>query len=155
MKLSEVLQDKLIKLPLTGKEKVEVITELLDLLVKEKIISNGDEVLEAILERERLMTTGVGNGVAIPHCRTHLIDKFVVAIGIHPQGVDFESFDHKPAHIIFLLIGPSDQHGTHLRLLTRISRIISQPHVRDALMELKTPNEIYQYLVNQEETLLS
>ncbi|MCB0300207.1 MAG: PTS sugar transporter subunit IIA [Calditrichaeota bacterium] len=155
MKLSEILQESLIKYPLKGTVKVEVIEELLEELVKNQLIRQRDDVLDAILERERLMTTGVGHGVAIPHCRTQLIQNFVIAIGVHPEGVDFESFDHKPAHIVFLLIGPNDQHGTHLRLLTRISRIISQPHVRDALLQLKTPAEIYQFLIDQESTLIN
>ncbi|MEZ4764494.1 MAG: PTS sugar transporter subunit IIA [Calditrichia bacterium] len=101
MKLSEILQESLIKYPLKGTAKVEVIEELLEELVKNQLIQQRDEVLDAILERERLMTTGVGHGVAIPHCRTQLIQNFVIAIGVHPEGVDFESFDHKPAHIVF------------------------------------------------------
>ncbi len=97
------------------------------------------------------MSTGVGNGVAIPHCKHRHCHDFAIALGIHPQGIDFESIDKKPAHIIFLLIGPEDQPGTHIKLLSRISRIISKDEVREKALNAKTPQELYN-LLKQEET---
>ena len=150
MKLSEVLTPELIKCPLTGVNKVDVIIELITILSEHNIVFDKDEVLEAVMERERVMTTGVGNGVAIPHCKTPHIEPFVLAMGIHYKCVDFKSLDHKPAHIFFLLIGPENKPGIHIRLLSRISRIIAKDGVRQQLMNQKTPEEIHRFLVEQE-----
>ena len=96
------------------------------------------------------MTTGVGNGVAIPHCKHKDSRNFAIALGVHPKGIDFDSIDHEPARIIFLLVGPEDQPGTHIKLLSRISRIISKDEVREKVLACKTPTELFD-LLNEEE----
>ena len=150
MKLVDVLKPEYIKIPLTQTTKVEVIKELLTLLVEQQLVSHPEEVLTAILDREKIMTTGVGNGVAIPHCKTKYAVDFAIAMGIHPQGVDFQSLDNKPARIIFMLIGPENRPGTHIRLLSRISRIISREDVRKKILESKNPEDVYQILHQEE-----
>lgn len=153
MKLMDALHAGLIKLPLKSTHKVGVIQELLALLEDNGLIEHSEEVLEAILAREKIMSTGVGNGVAIPHCKTAYTRDFVIALGIHPQGVDFESLDNQPGRIIFLLIGPDSMPGTHIRLLSRISRIIAKKEVRDTILQCQSPEEIYQYLQSVENEL--
>ncbi len=150
MKLIDVLDIDRIKIPLTASNKTEAIQELLSLFTDQKLVKDYRAVLEAVLEREKIMSTGVGNGVAIPHCKSPFSPAFAIALGIQPSGVDFQSLDNKPAYIIFLLIGPEDKPGTHIRLLSRISRIVSKEEVRDHLLKCSSPEEVYQYLEAQE-----
>ncbi len=150
MKLIDVLKPEYIKYPLQNKSKVEVIQELIHLLHINKVIPEEKTILNAVLEREKIMTTGVGNGVAIPHCKHPECQQFAIALGIHPEGVDFQSIDNQPARIIFLLVGPEDQPGLHIRLLSRISRIISKEETRIRLLQLTTPKRIYQFFKEEE-----
>ncbi|HQV30242.1 MAG TPA: PTS sugar transporter subunit IIA [Calditrichia bacterium] len=154
MNLTEALKPDLIKIPLTGKGKTGVITELLEWLSQHHSLEDSQKVLAQILEREEIMTTGVGNGVAIPHCKTNTVTDFVIALGIHPGGVAFKSLDGKPAHIIFMLVGPDSQPGAHIRLLSRISRIISDNATREAILSCDSPEEIYKLLAEKERLLL-
>lgn len=150
MKLIDLLKINYIKYPLAASNKVDVIKELLSLFSENNLIDNREEVLKAVLEREKILSTGLGNGVAIPHCKTNSVEEFGVALGIHSKGVDFQSLDHKPAHIIFLLIGPENKPGFHIRLLSRISRIISKEDVRRQILASKTPEEIYRIFQAEE-----
>jgi fructose-specific phosphotransferase system IIA component len=150
MKLVDLLQINYIRYPLKASNKVDVIKELLTLFSENNLIHNQEEVLKAVLEREKILSTGLGNGVAIPHCKTNSVEEFFVALGVHSKGVDFQSLDHKPAHIIFLLIGPENKPGFHIRLLSRISRIISKEDVRQQILASKSPEEIYQVFQAEE-----
>ncbi len=150
MKLIDVLKPEYIKYPLENQTKVEVIQELIDLLGRQGVIPEKQAILDAVLEREKIMTTGVGNGVAIPHCKHPDCADFAIALGIHPEGVDFQSIDNQPAQIIFLLVGPEDQPGLHIRLLSRISRIISKEETRNRLLQLTNPESIYRFFKEEE-----
>jgi fructose-specific phosphotransferase system IIA component len=150
MKLVSLLSENLIKVPLKTSQKVEVIKELLALLTEYQTVENAEEVLEAILEREEILSTGLGNGVAIPHCKSGSVENFSVALGIHPRGVDFQSLDQQPAYIIFLLVGPENKPGLHIRLLSRISRIISREDVRQQILRAESSQEVY-YILEKEE----
>jgi fructose-specific phosphotransferase system IIA component len=150
MKLVSLLSENLIKVPLKASAKVEVIKELLALLAEYHLVKNPEEVLEAVLEREAILSTGLGNGVAIPHCKSGSVENFSVALGIHPDGVDFQSLDQQPAHIIFLLIGPENKPGLHIRLLSRISRIISREDIRQQILAIQSSEEVYQVLQKEE-----
>lgn len=150
MNLVDVFKPDYIKIPLDKNNKNDVIRELVEILNSNGAVSNPQQIMEAVFDREKIMTTGVGNGVAIPHCKHKESHNFAIALGIHPSGIDFESIDNKPAHIIFLLVGPEDQPGTHIKLLSRISRIISQDDVREKVLECKTPEELFD-LIKEEE----
>lgn len=151
MNLVDVFKPDYIKIPLERNNKKDVIKELVEILSSNKAVSNPEGIIDAVFEREKIMTTGVGNGVAIPHCKHKDNHNFAIALGIHPGGVDFESIDIKPAHIIFLLIGPEDQPGTHIKLLSRISRIISKDEVREKVLSCKTSLELFNLLKQEEE----
>jgi fructose-specific phosphotransferase system IIA component len=150
MNLVDVFKPGYVKVPLKKSTKTEIIKELVELLDKNKAISNPGGIIEAVFEREKIMTTGVGNGVAIPHCKHKGTRNFAVALGIHYQGIDFESIDKKPAKIIFLLVGPEDQPGTHIKLLSRISRIISKDEVRERVLDCKTSPELFDLIKDEE-----
>lgn len=154
MKLTDVLQPTLIKYPLVSDTKVEVIRELISLLAEQHLIEDKEAVLKAVLDREKIMTTGVGNGIAIPHCKSRHAPDFAIALGIHPEGVDFQSLDSKPVHIVFLLTGPEDKPGTHIRLLSRISRIISRENVQQQILNCHSAEEIYKVLQEVEDQVV-
>lgn len=151
MNLIDVFKPEYIKTALENDTKPEVIKELIEILDNHQAIVNPEGIIEAVFEREKIMTTGVGNGVAIPHCKHKDCHHFAIALGIHPRGIEFESIDKKPAHIIFLLVGPEDQPGTHIKLLSRISRIISKDEVRQKILKSQTPEEVFD-IIKQEES---
>ncbi len=150
MKLIDVLKPEYIKIPLTASSKEGVIQELIDVLASHGVFNARETVFKAVMDREKIMTTGVGNGVAIPHCKHTSCSQFAIALGIHPRGVDFESIDSQPAYLIFLLVGPEDKPGLHIRLLSRISRIISKPEVRERLLAQTSPDAVYTILKEEE-----
>jgi len=150
MKLVDVLQPQFIKIPLEKNTKEEVIRELISVLKVHHQVEDEEAIFQAVLEREKIMTTGVGNGVAIPHSKHSSCKFFAIALGVHPGGVDFQAIDKQPARIIFLLIGPEENPGTHIRLLSRISRIISREKVREQILNSHSAEEIYNILKEQE-----
>ncbi len=150
MKLINILQPQFIKLPLQSTTREAVIRELIDLLAGHHILKQPDEVVQAVLDREKIMTTGVGKGVAIPHCKYNGCTEFSIALGIHPEGIDYGALDDLPVKIVFLLVGPKNNPGTHIRLLSRISRIISRESVRQKILDCSTPQQIHQLLQAEE-----
>ncbi|MEJ2634173.1 MAG: PTS sugar transporter subunit IIA [Calditrichia bacterium] len=151
MKLIDVIKPEYIKIPLRGKTREEVVKELIEILSDKDIFDDPEAVFSAVMDREKIMTTGVGRGVAIPHCKKEECAKFAIALGIHPDGADFHSIDNSPARIIFLLVGPETNPGMHIRLLSRISRIISKDTLRDSLLSSVQPEEAYNLLKAEEE----
>lgn len=151
MSLKQILKADCIQVPLQKASKMDVIAELVDLLVTSGQIKNRTKILAALYEREELMSTGVGGGVAIPHAKADNIDSIVAAFGISPEGIDFESHDQKPVKLIFLLVGPQNQPGPHLKILSRISRLLHQPEFRERLISLRDPDEILTVIDNEEQ----
>jgi fructose-specific phosphotransferase system IIA component len=150
MRLTDVLKKELIKIPLSGKNRDACIKELINKLVETKIIKNDKPIFQAVIEREKIMTTGVGNCIAIPHCKHADSSEFAVCLGIQKDGVDFDSIDKKPVKIIFLLVGPETNPGLHIKLLSRISRLMSNEDLRNNLLSSKDSNEAFQ-LIEEEE----
>ena len=151
MKLVDVLKPAYIKIPLTSQNKEGVIKELINMLFEKKAITERDTVFQAAMDREKIMTTGVGRQVAIPHCKIKDGKEFSIAFGISESGIDFEAIDNQPVKIIFLLVGPEDNPGMHIRLLSRISRLISKEALRNKLLRVNDTDEAYQLLKTEEE----
>ena len=151
MKLVDVLKPAYIKIPLTSQNKEGVIKELINMLFEKKAITERDTVFQAAMAREKIMTTGVGRQVAIPHCKIKDGKEFSIAFGISESGIDFDAIDNQPVKIIFLLVGPEDNPGMHIRLLSRISRLISKEALRDKLLRVNDTEEAYQLLKTEEE----
>lgn len=151
MKLVDVLKPEYIKIPLNGKSKKDVIKELIDELSTHELFDDKNAVFNAVLEREKIMTTGVGREVAIPHCKKQECREFAIALGIHQNGIDFSSIDNKPVKIIFILVGPEENPGMHIRLLSRISRLISKELLRENLLRATSTVEAYSLLKAEEE----
>lgn len=114
---------------------------------------NREKLLEAILERERLGSTGIGYGVAIPHARLKGVSGIVVIFGRSIKGVEFQAMDERPAHLFFLIAAPEDSNTAHLKVLARISRLLKDAGVRKRLMEASTPEDIYRAIVEEDRKL--
>ncbi|OQX86919.1 hypothetical protein B6D60_05160 [candidate division KSB1 bacterium 4484_87] len=151
MKLSDILSDDLIIIPLKSEDKISAIKEMVDHLYEKKKISNRDKILRAILDREKVMSTGVGDHVAIPHGKAEGVKDIVASIGITEKDVDFHSIDNEPVRLIFLLVGPPDKTGPHLKALSRISRLLTLKDFRNKLMKSKTPREVMRVIEEGEE----
>lgn len=150
MTLRNILSEDLIKIPLESTSKNDIIDELVDLLCEAHKARDKKNLLHCILEREELMSTGVGDGVAIPHAKAEGIEELTAAFGITGQGIDFQSIDDKPVHLVFLLVGPLNQPGPHLKALSRISRLIHKEEFRKQLMASKNSKEIMQLFMDEE-----
>lgn len=150
MRLVDILDESTIKVPLQNTEKYALIEELVDLLKEAAKIDDCNKVLKAILDREAVMSTGVGDGVAIPHGKSDGAPNIVAALGIAPEPVDFEAIDNKPVQLIWLLIGPPGKTGAHLKALSRISRLMHNAEFRERLIAAKTPAEVL-HEVSEEE----
>jgi len=150
MRLTDVLNENLVNISLDGTSRDACIKELIDKLADTETIKNVKSIFEAVLEREKIMTTGVGNGIAIPHCKHADSPEFAVCLGIQPKGVDFQSIDKKDVNIIFLLVGPENNPGLHIKLLSRISRLMSNEELRQQLLECKSNKDAYDLIQDEE-----
>ena len=153
MRLTEILKPQNIKVPLTAGTKAEAIGELVSVLADNGELTDPKKVLDAVLERETTRTTGIGNGLAIPHGKCTGTDHLVMAIGRPGTPVDFQAIDGRPVNLIWLLASPPDKTGPHIHALARISRLMTIDKFRHALAEAKTAQEIYDAIVKQESQL--
>jgi fructose-specific phosphotransferase system IIA component len=150
MNLTQVLQSRCVKVPLQGKDKNSVITELVNILDANKMLLNKDVALQAVLAREQTKSTGIGSGIAIPHGKCTAVKELVIAMGIAPQPIDFNSVDNKPVSIVILLISPMDQTGPHIQALAKISRLMLDEAFRNKLQKAGSPKEVCELLSNKE-----
>ncbi len=148
--ITEFLFKRGIKIPLDSQTKPTVLKELVDLLCDVFDLEQKAEILDAILEREELMSTGVGYGIAIPHAKLDFINSSKLVGGIAPIGIDFDSMDGSPAQIFFLLVSPRNGSGDHVRILSGLSRILHSPEVREEVINSTTPEELIQSIKKHE-----
>jgi len=153
MRLTEILKPANIKVPLQAKVKNEAIAELVNMLAANGEIVDPKKVLDSVLEREATRTTGIGNGLAIPHGKCNGTDHLVMAIGRPAQPIDFQSIDGRPVNLIWLLTSPPDKTGPHIHALARISRLMTIDKFRQALNAAQTGQDVYDIIVKQESTL--
>lgn len=150
MKLSEILKKDFIIADLSGKVKQSILEELTDFLEKNKAIKNKDALYSALVEREKLGSTGIGENVAIPHAKSEEIDQILTLFGRSVEGIDFDSLDKKPVHFVCLVVAPVHSTGHHLKALARISRLLKNQILRDGILKAKNENEIYSILLNED-----
>ncbi len=153
MRLTEILKPQNIKVPLEAKVKTEAIGELVNLLAANGELTDPKKVLDAVLDREATRTTGIGNGLAIPHGKCGGTDRLTMAIGRPATPIDFQAIDGRPVNLIWLLSSPPDKTGPHIHALARISRLMTIDRFRQALANAKTSQEIYDAIVQQENAL--
>jgi fructose-specific phosphotransferase system IIA component len=142
MKISDILTDTLVATGLAGDSKKEIIDAMIDLVASSPKVTDKEKVRKAIFEREEIMSTGVGNGFAIPHGKTDAVTDIVAAFAVTAEPIDYQSLDEKPVRLVFLLVGKDNLVGPHIKLLSRISRLMNKEEFRKRLLELKTPAEI-------------
>ena len=162
MRLTEILKPQDIKVPLQATTKAEAIAELVEVLKAsgyfgepktDKATENAKKVLDAVMEREATRTTGIGNGLAIPHGKCNGTKDLVMAIGKAATPIDFQAIDGRPVTIIWMLASPPDKTGPHIHALARISRLMTIDKFRHAMMQTKSGQEAFDLIVAQENAL--
>ena len=151
MKILDILAKEAIVTELRGKTKKEVLEELTDALLENKPQLDRSRLIEILMERERLGSTGIGEGIAIPHGKLEDLDQLALSFGRSTQGVDFESMDGKPVHLFFLLVAPENCAGIHLRALAKIARLLKNNAVRKRLGSVASRDEIYSVIQQEDE----
>ena len=150
MSLTKILQPNCIKVPLEGKDKKSVITELVDLLDANGLLTDCNTAMQAVMLREQTRSTGIGSGIAIPHGKCNAVKQLVMAIGLPAEPIDFASVDGKPVRIIILLVSPADQTGPHIQALAHISRLMLDEPFKQKLENAESPEQVYELLYNKE-----
>ena len=134
MALLDLLSPEVVKVPLQSRTKQEIIRELVELLRDAGRITEVQPVYDAIIARESMGSTGLESGIAVPHAKTRAVRKLTMALGVSPEGVDFQAIDGKPSKLFFLLLAPPDQSGPHIQALAEIARITKSPSFCSAVV---------------------
>jgi len=154
MKISDILNEKIISTDLDVNDKDDAINKMIDLASKSGLMLNIDKVRQCVFDREKLVSTGVGKGFAIPHGKTDEIKDIVAAFAILKNPIDFDSIDLEPVKFIFLIIGKESLLNAHIKLLSRISRLMNKDNFRDKLEEAKSPEEVLKLFREEEQNYL-
>ena len=142
MKISDIMEERLVAANLSGTTKKEIIDALVEIVSQSSKVLDKEKVRTAIFEREKIMSTGVGNGFAVPHGKTDAVVDIVAAFGVTAEPIEYESIDEKPVRLVFLLVAKDNLVGPHIKLLSRISRLMNKEDFRNKLLETKTQQEI-------------
>ena len=153
MNIAELTNPGFIIRDLKSKTKKEVLTELSQVFLKADLHIDEEAIVEVLLEREKLGSTGIGDGIAIPHGKLPELQNLIVSFGRSKHGIDFESLDGKPVHIFFLLMAPENSAGQHLKALAKISRMLKDKKFREDLMEIDSTEDIYNRMVEEDRIL--
>ncbi len=154
MNVMEFLDERAVTVDVKARQsKEEVIRELVELLVRAGSIKERDvhKLVQILLKRESLGSTGIGQGVAIPHGKSDCVTKLVGAFGVSRAGVDFDALDGEPVSLLFLLVAPEDSAGPHLKALARISRLLKDKHFRDTLRNAKDEKTLVRIIREEDE----
>lgn len=146
MNLGDLLEKDLILPKLKAGTKKQVLAELVAAAADKLPELERDTALEVLIEREKLGTTGIGNGIAIPHGKMDHLENIVVVVGRSVLGVEFDALDQKPCHIFFLVLAPEQVAGLHLRVLAHISRLLKEEAFRKAFVEAETGDDLWRLL---------
>lgn len=151
MHITDIFKKEFIIGDLKARGKREVLEELSGIFIQNQIGPDVNSIVEVLLEREKLGSTGIGDGIAIPHGKLKNLDNLVVSFGRSREGINFDSIDGKPVHIFFLLMAPESSTGQHLKALAKISKMLKDSHFRSDLMEVKTTEELYKTIAEKDE----
>jgi PTS system nitrogen regulatory IIA component len=151
MKIIDYLNEEWVLSDLKGTDKPSILKELSNVLVKPCQVTSVEELLQVLLDREKLGSTGIGEGIAIPHGRLKKLKNFFVSFGRSLKGVDFDSIDQKPSHLFFLVIAPENSAVDNLKLLGRIVTLLKEPSFKKRLMEAPSQKELFQVISEEDE----
>lgn len=153
MKLSEIITiDKIIP-DLKAKDKKGVLSELAEVITRQHPYIDKGMLVKVLIEREHLGSTGIGEGVAIPHGKLSSVKQPIVSFGRSKKGLDFDSMDGQPAYLFFLLLAPENSSGVHLQVLTRIAKMLKKSSFRKELMQAETQEDLYQTIIQSDEEM--
>jgi PTS system nitrogen regulatory IIA component len=152
MQMDQILKIGYLNENMLAKTKAEALEELVNTLIKGGLKLDCAKVIEVLQQREKLGSTGIGDGLAIPHGKISSLAEIVVAFGRSKKGVDFDSLDGKPVHIFFLLLAPENSVGQHLKALARISKMLKTANFRQKLIETESKSDLYKLIIEQNET---
>jgi PTS system nitrogen regulatory IIA component len=144
--LGSLTRPELIFPDLPAADRPEILRALADRVAARGLVNSGDELFRQLLEREQLGSTGIGAGIAIPHCKLKGLKHGVVAVGIVPEGVDFGAADGRPVKVFFLVVSPDEAPGQHLQTLAAISRWVRADRHTEKLLSLHDPRQVYDLL---------
>jgi PTS system nitrogen regulatory IIA component len=151
MKITEMLRREFVLDELKARNKHDVLAELAGVFANGKIKVNPEAMLQVVLERERLGSTGIGDGIAIPHGKVTGLDEMVVSFGRSREGIEFEAMDGKPVHLFFLLMAPENSAGQHLKALAKISRMLKDPNFRKNLLNAKMHEDLFRIIAEKDD----
>ena len=155
MNLTDILSPKAVKVPLVSSEKKAVIDELVDLLDEVGLISDSAVLKQVVWDREKQRSTGIGDGLAIPHGKSTTVKDLVMAIGRPAEPIEFESLDDKPVELVVLLASPPHRTADHIQALGRISRVMLDPNFRQAAFGATSAETLYQLFKEAEKPVAS
>jgi len=152
MNVLDILEEKCVALDLEARDKEDLISKLVDMLGAAGVVTDRDEVVRRVLDREKLMSTGIGGGVAIPHAQCKGASRLAIALARTKDGVNFDALDGKPVRLFFLIVGPEEK-GGYVRILARISRLLYTGDLQRSLYRVETPQQAIETLRNEERRL--
>jgi nitrogen PTS system EIIA component len=153
LQLQDLFVPGRIKCRLEAEDKAEVFEELVDLLVMQYGLDSRDRILEAVTVREAKMSTGIKRGIAIPHAKTSFTRGVIGVLGISPRGIDYESLDGEPVHLLFLLVSSEDDAGTHLAVLKKIALLVENPEFKREALAAGDAEKVHRVIRTYEEIL--
>jgi nitrogen PTS system EIIA component len=153
MKISELLNTKLVIADLKAGDKQQALEEMVACLAAARHGIDAQDLYNVLIEREKLGSTGIGNGIAIPHGKLEGLDTICLVFARSTAGIEFDSLDGKPVHLIFMLVAPSNSAGVHLKALARLSRLLKEKNFRDDLIGASDAGALYGIIVAEDEKI--
>ncbi|MBI1374819.1 MAG: PTS sugar transporter subunit IIA [Phycisphaera sp.] len=154
MQLTDIIKPECVKVPLNSTDKQGAINELINLLADLGRLTDVDSARRSVWQRENTRSTGIGHGLAIPHGKTSCCDRLLMAIGRTDEPIEFDAIDGKPVRLIFLLLSPPDQTGPHIKILARISRLMSQEDIREQAINAKSADALFGLIADREKAVV-
>jgi len=151
MNIAEILKKDFIIEQLSSRTKRDVLEELAAVILGGRPGYHAEETVNVLLGREKLGSTGIGDGIAIPHGKLAIIDELTISFGISQEGIDFNAMDGRPVHLFFLLLAPENAAGQHLKMLAKLSKMLKDAAFRNDLLTARSRDEIMQVIINKDE----
>jgi nitrogen PTS system EIIA component len=155
MKLDQIFKVEFINANMQARNKDEALAELVNTMIRGGLKLDFSQIIEVLKQRENLGSTGIGDGVAIPHGKLSELDDIVVAFGRSIDGIPYDSMDGKPVYLFFLLLAPENSAGQHLKILAKISKMLKDTNFRKKLLKVKSQSDLYKTIIDQEDVCVT
>jgi len=154
MQLEQIFKIEFINANLSAKSKEEALLEMVNTIIRGGLKLDSSSILEILKQRESLGSTGIGDGVAIPHGKISDLNDIVIAFGRSIDGIPFDSLDGKPVHLLFLLLAPENSAGQHLKILAKISKMLKEPGFRKRLLKARSQSDLYKIIIEEDASIV-